>query len=398
MKIMKTAILLGLSVIHVGLVVASGNGETTGKAMFEDKVIVPLPDNHTHRGCTGTILPLKDGSFLFVYTAVEDTALRYVGGAGIAARRSTDLGRTWGDRFIVQPRAGLGETGHPSLLRLDNGKILLAYDVQNLTTDSPNAGGDQHMYVRLSSDEGKSWTEQLCATFMPGICHAMPDKAIQISTGRIIIPVESSWPVTGHGHFVSLCFYSDDGGYLWLPSRNVVDLGSNTTEPSVVELADGRLIMMCRNQLGYLARSYSKDKGLNWSKPELITDLKASPTGFHAVRLPTTGDLLVIYCNNPHRARLRAEGKKEETFVRVAQWTNYPLSAVRAPMASAISRDGGKTWSEHRDITHDPEGVYGDYGYPGITFIEDGKVALVNYHAIDGIHLARIGVDWFYGK
>jgi len=70
------------------------------------------------------------------------------------------------------------------------------------------------MYVRLSSDEGKSWIDHLCATFMPGICHGMPDKAIQISTGRVIIPVESSWPVKGHDHFVSLCVYSDDGGYI----------------------------------------------------------------------------------------------------------------------------------------------------------------------------------------
>jgi len=67
-------------------------------------------------------------------------------------------------------------------------------------------------------------------------------------------------------------------------------------------------------------------------------------------------------------------------------------------MASAISRDGGKTWIQHRDITHDPEGVYSDYGYPGNTFIEDGKVALINYHAIDGIHLSRIRIGWFYGK
>jgi len=114
------------------------------------------------------------------------------------------------------------------------------------------------------------------------------------------------------------------------------------------------------------------------------------------VRLPTTGDLLVIYCNNPHAVEM-AQGK-EQTFVRVAQLPKYPRGAVRAPLASAISHDNGKTWSHHRNITHDPEGVYGDYGYPGITFIEDGKVALIHFHAIQGIRMARIGVDWFYGK
>ncbi len=67
--------------------------------------------------------------------------------------------------------------------------------------------------------------------------------------------------------------------------------------------------------------------------------------------------------------------------------------AVRAPLAAAISRDEGKTWEHIRNLTSDPRG---DYGYAGITFDDD--IALVNYHSLLGIHVARIGVDWFYGK
>ena len=26
-----------------------------------------------------------------------------------------------------------------------------------------------------------------------------------------------------------------------------------------------------------------------------------------------------------------------------------------------------------------------------------GDVAVISYHALDGLHLARIGIDWFYG-
>jgi len=40
-------------------------------------------------------------------------------------------------------------------------------------------------------------------------------------------------------------------------------MGVVTEEPSVVELADGRLSMMCRTRLGYKVGSYSDDKGLN---------------------------------------------------------------------------------------------------------------------------------------
>ncbi|MBN2292405.1 MAG: exo-alpha-sialidase [Pirellulales bacterium] len=388
--------------IIVGLLSVIGVDAGKGPANFEDHIIVPLSPNQVHRGITGSILKLKENSLLFAYSfsAEEPLSKRYPGG-GIAARKSKDLGRTWSEASILQPRVGAGETIHPSLLRLPDGKILLAYDVQNLTTDDTNVGGDQHMYVRVSSDEGKTWSEQMSATHMPGICHTMPGKMVLLSTGRIILPVESSWPVDGN-HFVSLCFYSDNNGSIWWPSKNHVEFDPDdkkhpeASEPSVVELADGRLIMICRTQRGYLARSYSQDMGLNWSKPELITDLHCSPSGFHVVRLPTTGDLLAIYCNNPHTVEW-LEGTNK-TKVDVAQLKNYPLGRVRAPLSTAISRDGGKTWHHHRNITNDPKGVYGDYGYPCVTFLDQGKILLINYHAIDGIHLARIGVNWFYGK
>ena len=41
----------------------------------------------------------------------------------------------------------------------------------------------------------------------------------------------------------------------------------------------------------------------------------------------------------------------------------------------------------------DPED---DYGYPSLLFVDD--VAIISYHQRDGLHVARIGVDWFYGK
>jgi len=377
--------------VAVGLLLGSGAGASHGEALFEDNIVVPLDPNHTHRGITGTILELKDGSLLYVHSAVGS---QYT---GIVGQKSTDGGRSWSEAFSVQPKAGLSETAHPSLLRLDNGKILLAYDVQNLGVEDPDPskGGDQHMYVRLSSDEGQTWAEQICATFMPGICHAMPDKVLQLSTGRIIMPVESPWPVKGK-NYTSLIFYSDNGGYTWWPSNNVVDLGSTTEEPSVVELADGRLVMFCRNRRGYMARSYSEDQGLTWSEPELVEDLPHPSAGFHVVRIPTTGDLLCVWCNNEY-APAWASGENTET-VQVAQLANYPRGAVRSPLTAAISRDGGQTWEHHRNIAEDPEGVYGDYGYPGISFIEDGQICLVNYHATDGLHIARIGVDWFYEK
>ena len=135
--------------------------------------------------------------------------------------------------------------------------------------------------------------------------------------------------------------------------------------------------------------------GRHRSNPELVKELTDPCAGFGMKKIPTTGDLLTVFCKNPHAPALY--GGEKQPDIKVGELT-IPLGRVRSPMTAAISKDGGETWGCFRDITSDPEGVYGDYGYPGITWIKDGEVALVNYHALDGIRLARIGVDWFYGK
>jgi sialidase-1 len=171
-----------------------------------------------------------------------------------------------------------------------------------------------------------------------------------------------------------------------------------TGEPKIVELADGRLLMLARTRLGYMARSYSSDHGETWSPGELVRDLPASiPSPLLLERLPTTGDLLCLWCRNPYGAGMAAG--EEQPLVPVGNASNLmPQGVVRAPLCSAISSDGGQTWGHVRVLTHDAPGIYGWYGYPYVCLLDQGKTALVNYVGPDGIHMARIDVDWFYGK
>ena len=365
------------------------------RRMFEEDVAVPMDPERAHRGVSGSILPLNDGSLLFVH-AVETNPLKCE--CWLEARRSRDGGRTWGEPFSPLPREHNFETIAPTLLRLDNGEVLLFYNLETLSARTPGWGDhtptlDQHVYVRRSSDEGATWSSPVCATHYPATCQSQADKVVRLSSGRIVIPCEGFW-LTGGDHCVSLCFFSDDGGYSWWPSRNCVDLGGATEEPSVVELDGGRLLMVCRTRRGYLARSCSQDDGLTWSEPELIPELNDPYAGFLAARIPATGDVLVIYCNNP-LAPAFYRGEKQQ-LVRVGE-LEIALGQVRSPLTSAISTDGGRTWGRFRCIATDPEGVYDDYGYPGITWIDDDRTALVNYHALNGIRVARIGLQWFYG-
>ena len=65
----------------------------------------------------------------------------------------------------------------------------------------------------------------------------------------------------------------------------------------------------------------------------------------------------------------------------------------RTPSAAYISQDDGATWKHARDIADDPDE---DYGYQTLMFLED--TAILAYHKRDGLYVARIGSDWFYGK
>lgn len=330
-------------------------------ALFEDVHVVKIkPGKYGPRGMPGDIIELKDGALLLSYTH-----------SGIKARKSTDRGRTWGEEFVLvpdpQPPSQQGRYAHPSFLRLANGEILLSYIY--IAGALPYYG---HNYYRRSADEGETWSEQFILTPYPGYNLVHNDKLTLLSTGRIIVPMEHKkrWPSEkDHSGYVCRVFYSDDHGYSWQASENDVDIEPHEAqEPHVVELKDGRLLMIFRTYSEYVGRAYSDDQGVTWSEGELLEDLPLPRSGAVTVkRIPSTGDLLLI------RITGRSNGK-------------------RTPFTSMISKDEGETWTNPRNIAEDPEG---DYGYQSVTFV-DG-VAVVSYHALDGLHVARIPVGWFYG-
>ena len=90
----------------------------------------PGPNNP--RNSEGAFMPLKDGRIMFAYS-------RYYGKSGddhatadIAARYSSDQGRTWttNDEIIVKNEGGMNVMS-VSLLRLQSGEIALFYPPRN---------------------------------------------------------------------------------------------------------------------------------------------------------------------------------------------------------------------------------------------------------------------------
>jgi len=331
-------------------------------SLFEKIHAVPMEKRQFgHRGMPGDILELGDGRLQMVYTH-----------GGIASRISGDRGLTWSEESILLPDPpGQGRYCHPSFLRLPDGDLLLSYIYNAGTT--PYFG---HNYYRRSTDDGSTWGDQFLLTAQGGYVIMHNDKLRQLADGRIIAPAEYKKhrpSEADHSDYAVIVFYSDTAGYSWKASENDIDvLPHEGQEPHVVELKDGRLLLFFRTYSGCVGRSYSEDRGENWSAGELLWDLPMSKraSAITVDRIPSTGDLLLIRCTGEGGA----EGR------------------CRTPLVAAISKDEGETWIDEKMIGDDLED---DYGYQSVTFIDD--MVILSFHQRDGLHVARIQIDWFYG-
>lgn len=199
----------------------------------------------------------------------------------------------------------------------------------------------------------------------------------QLENGRIILPVsylvDRSWSNRGeglaaftyYGQFNTTVLYSDDRGDTWHVSPSTLrvatpDLFSyGGVEPAVLELADGRVWMLLRTQLGRFYQSFSQD-GSKWS-PLQPTTITSSDSPAALDRLPD-GRMLLVW-NNCQRHPY-------------AQGSRHVLHA-------AVSADDGQTWSGSREIIRDPHRnspppPSGDHGvsYPFVAVAPDGSVLL----------------------
>src|SRR5262249_33270984 len=151
--------------------------------------------------------------------------------------------------------------------------------------------------------------------------------------------------------------YSDDKGKTWKGS-DLVDIRKNNDgadEPGVVELADGRILMVFRTALGSIYQSLSSDGGITWTQPS-PTSLAAPVSPSVIKRIPSTGDLLIVWNHTlPHPRAGHSD---------------------RFPLTVAISRDSAVSWEKFRDFDTDMRYTF---GYPSITFVKDR--VLVTYWA-----------------
>jgi sialidase-1 len=321
----------------------------------------------------GSVAVLTDGTLLYATT-------EFVGGAAdaatarIVARESRDGGRTWSEPRVLQENVGKQNVMSVTLRRLKpnaaDGSLGLFYLVKNGPTDLK-------VYLRASEDEGKSFGKPVRVTDRPGYHVMNNDRVTVLSSGRVVCPV--SWTENaGKGeHYVSLCFFSDDGGKTWKKGTDSVDAAKRgAMEPEVVELDGGKLLMIVRTQLGHIATATSKDGGDHWGESGQLS-VKAPEAPATIRRIPATGDLLLIW-NNTYDPKAGHGGK-------------------RTPLTAAVSSDEGKTWNTLRDLETDADRTF---AYTSVAFVRDR--AVLTYYVSEpktnrlSSRLRALPVEWFY--
>lgn len=311
--------------------------------------LAPQPGNP--RNSEGDFVRLRDGRWLYVYTRFSAGAGDHAG-AVLAARESTDDGRTWSarDRVVVTNEGGFNVMS-VSLLRLSSGEIALFYLRKNSLQDC-------RPVLRLSRDETATWGAPIeCITDETNYFVVNNNRVIQLASGRLLLPAALHGYEKGRlqpGRIV--VYLSDDRGRTWRRNRTMLERDAtgarvNLMEPGVVEVATNRVLMLMRTRLGCQYQSESADQGETWSTPR-PGSLLSPEAPASVARIPGTGDVLVVW--NDH------EGQPEEHRRR--------QPPVRNPLGMAVSRDGGRTWEGRRWLEDRPG--HG-YSYTAIAFAGD---------------------------
>jgi sialidase-1 len=339
--------------------------EPQGKeSVYYDQEIITVckADKDFPRHSEASIIELNDSTLLMAWQRFEGS--KYGSGDNapgtIALMNSSDGGRTWGNFRIAAERQDENSVNvySPNFLRLNNGEILLCYmEYNQLTAGKPKLAT---AYMIRSNDEGKTFGPP--ETIWQKDRLAMSNSCItRLSSGRVAMPVCYSagevWSPTEKIHVRVL--YSDDDCRTWVFGQQNISLPMRgAMEPFIAEIKDGRLIMVMRNQLGSLFKSYSENRGESWSLPQ-TTGLSIPESCPYVTTLPGNDKIMVIWNNSEYNMHWRSHYGK------------------RSPLTAAISADGGVTFTDFWNIETDPKTAFSN---PGITWTKDG-VCLLTYWA-----------------
>jgi sialidase-1 len=343
------------------------------------------------------LVATKKGTLL-AYCEARKNSRSDWGSIDILMRRSTDGGKTWDPpRKIVSPPKDA--TKNPVALAQ---KLARPGEV---TINNPVAIADwrtgavhflycveyARCFYQRSDDDGETFSGPVEITsaferFRPEydwkVLATGPGHGIQLSNGRLLVPIWLSTGTGGHAHRPSAVsvVYSDDHGKTWDRGDIVVadPRPANPSETAAVELADGRVMLNIRHESEPRVRgvSISRDGVTGWSQMRLDGALPEPVCFGSLVRLSKrpVGDKDRILFVNPHN----------------------PTGRERRNLTVKLSEDEGRTWPVSRSVEPGTSG-YSDLavGPGGVIFcLYERGTAGRESTGLPSLCLARFNLEW----
>lgn len=289
------------------------------------------------------LVQTKAGTLIAVYDIRYGHAGDLPADIDVGVSRSTDGGQSWEPMRVAMdmgrdPKHGFDGIGDPAILvDPSNGRIWIAalwsHGNRAWNGSGPGMTPEETGQLMLASsdDDGKTWSKPVNITsqvkdpaqrlFFNG-----PGMGIALKDGTLVFPAQYR---AADGKPWSTLIFSEDHGKSWRPGTGVK---SDTTEAQVAELADGSIMINCRdNRGGSRTVAVTKDLGKTW---------ELHPSDRKALREPVCMASLLAWKD--------------------ALWFSNPdATNGRHSMTVKRSTDQGLTWPEKDHRLYDSRGCFG---------------------------------------
>lgn len=333
---------------------------------------------HTYR--IPGLATTPNGSLIAVFDLRHQSAGDLPGDIDVGMMRSTDDGTTWSatQRIMDFDKAVPGSRGNgvgdPAVLVDQRTGAIFVAALWSQGDRAWNGSGPGmtpeetgQLVIVKSLDDGVTWSAPMNVTTQVKqphwrLCFNGPGNGIQLRDGTLVFPAQyKDADNVPHSCFIA----SSDQGNSWTISPPAIPNSPPTSESSIVELADGALLLSMRNESragirawnrwdwqGKLMQGQWSESWLNVPDPTCMASLIRYPNG------------TLIFSNPYHNKR-------------------------RVAMTIRTSTDDGRTWSAGRLL--DPNGSM----YSSLTVLKDGRIGIL-YESTDaaGLVFARFPLDW----
>ncbi|MFC2123395.1 exo-alpha-sialidase [Bacteroidota bacterium] len=308
----------------------------------------------------------------------------------IVLKRSTDNGNDWESMQVIADM-GKKSLNDPCAVVLESGRILLMYQMFPYGIHTINSGWIQmadngydgprntKTFMVYSDDDGKTWSDpkDMTKIIRPvnRISVGSPGIGIQLSRGdykgRIIFPLYFTRRLNERVcDWTNAVGWSDDEGVTWQISNDIQEIGhtGKGNEAQVVELSDGSIMFIARNQGGFFRKySISRDGGSTWENMRVHYELPG---------VACQGSILRY-----------SFGKDEENLI---IHSNPANRYSRTDGTVRLSYDDGQSWKVGREVA--PSAFF---AYSCLAKLKDDRIGLLyetdNYRKIDFISFSP---DW----